>query len=557
MLHSTSKESNGTKWDIQTLRSNIHRIVRIARTVVSPEFRGFGIGRLLVQHAASFARERWQIANKKPFFLEISADMLKFVPFVQKAGLSYVGETSGNLERVTQDITYLLQRFGDGQKSTSDFEKISGILDQQVARMNQALRLMKEQGIPKDTLLTKLRRLSSHKVLKDFDLFRGIVSLPKPTFMMGLNAYSQGFITNRLNDLKPTEPPYAPNINIQALNAPVRLSNVTITYVSKVPRTLATHAIQQAFDISPRDIRTTAVHNLTFEVHPGEILLIEGPSGSGKTTLLEAIAGEIDTTVIAFEGEIDRPSNLSSYLYEPVRSRKSLIELFGSGGIRKGLSLLALAGLSEPFLYLKRFHELSKGQQYRAMLAQMLASGRNVWLADEFCASLDEITANLVAHNIQRIARQLGLTVIVAASNPKPFVYSLKPDKVVRLTSAAQSSTLNWKEYLNTTLHGSGGSSAWYPSESHSLLSPSTDVEPLSEASPNGGQYVNGAIGTTAKSHKPSRQAMGHEAITSHESLYRRSDTFQKDNVSPFESDRGRLKNGQIRPDLGEHHSGK
>ena len=109
---------------------------------------------------------------------------------------------------------------------------------------------------------------------------------------------------------------------------------------------------------------------------------------------------------------------------------------------------MGLAGLSEPFLYLKRFEELSKGQQYRAMLAQVLASGQNVWIADEFCASLDEITANLVAYNIQRIARQQGLTVIVAASNPRPFVLSLNPDRVVRLSSSSQSSVLTGTEYI-------------------------------------------------------------------------------------------------------------
>ena len=59
------------KWDIHTLRANIHRIVRIARTVVAPEFRGFGIGTSLVEHAADFATTHWQVAGKMPYFLEI------------------------------------------------------------------------------------------------------------------------------------------------------------------------------------------------------------------------------------------------------------------------------------------------------------------------------------------------------------------------------------------------------------------------------------------------------------------------------------------------------
>ena len=435
-------------WDIQTLRKNIHRIVRIARIVVSPEFRGFGIGRHLVEHAASFARNRWQVAGKMPYFLEISADMLKFVPFVQQAGMRYVGETDGNLGRVAKDMSYLIQRFGDGETDTAQFEQISGILDQQVTRMKRSLLLMEEQNLNVSELVERLRRLSARSVLKDFDLFRGIVSLPKPTFMMGLNEYSREFVKERLEIVGLKEPPYTPKIEIAPLEGPIRLCGLTITYLSRVRRTLATHAIQQAFDISPTEIRTTAIHNLSCEIKPGDVVLLEGPSGSGKTTLLESLVGQVDSSKVMVEGCIDLPRGFRPFAFQRIRSRKSLIELFAKGGIREALHFLGLAGLSEPFLYLKRFEELSKGQQYRAILAQMLASNCNVWIADEFCSNLDEITANLVAYNVQRIARRYGLTVIVAASNPRPFVRSLSPDRVIRLNSSSHSSVLPGTEYI-------------------------------------------------------------------------------------------------------------
>lgn len=435
-------------WDIHTLRQNIHRIVRIARTVVSPEFRGFGIGRLLVEQSAVFARDRWQVAGKMPYFLEIAADMLKFVPFVQQAGMRYVGETDGNLSRVAKDMSYLIGRFGDGAEDTNQFERISGILDQQVARMNRSLSLMKERNFEATELTKRLARLSAKSVLKDFDLFRGIVSLPKPTFMMGLNESASKFIDDRLEALRPGNPIYRPRVKISPIEAPLRVSKLAITYLSRVRRTLATHAIQQAFDISPTDIRTTAVYDLSFELAPGEVLLIEGPSGSGKTTLIEALVGQVDSNRTTVEGSIDIPKGFHPSSFKPIRSRKSLIELFAGEGIREALHYLGLAGLSEPFLYLKRFDELSRGQQYRAMLAQMLSSGRNVWIADEFCANLDEITANLVAYNVQKIARQYGATVIAAASNTRPFVRSLNPDHVIRLSSSSQSSVVTGSEYV-------------------------------------------------------------------------------------------------------------
>ncbi len=435
-------------WDIQTLRKNIHRLVRISRTVISPEFRGFGIGRLLVEQAAIFARHRWQVAGKMPFFLEISADMLKFVPFVRRAGMDYVGETDGNLNRVAKDMSYLIQRFGEGEEDTTQFEQISGILDQQVARMKRSVALMKEQNIKASDLTTRLQRLSVHSVLKDFDLFRGIVSLPKPTYMMGLNEYSSQFLKNRLATLAPEEPAYNPKTHTKPVEGPIHISGLSITYRSRVRRTLATHAIQQAFDISPTDIRTTVLHDLNCDISPGDIVLVEGPSGSGKTTLLESLVGQVDSTKVEVDGCIALPDGFRSSSFRPIRSQKSLIELFADDGVREGLHYLGLAGLSEPFLYLKRFEELSKGQQYRTLLARMLASGSNVWIVDEFCSNLDEITANLVAYNVQRTSKKYGVTVIAAASNPRPFIHSLQPDLVVRLSSSAHNSVSTGTEYI-------------------------------------------------------------------------------------------------------------
>ena len=436
------------KWNIHTLRKNIHRIVRISRTVVSPEFRGFGIGGLLVRHAAEFARVRWQVAGQMPYFLEISADMLKFVPFVRQAGMRYIGDTEGNLSRVERDMSYLIERFGDGNTDTTEFEQISGILDQQIARMKKSLRLMQEHDFTARQLSKKLRRLSARTVLKDFDLFRGIVSLPKPTFLFGLTKYSRKFLDDRLKSVGPTEPSYSAPIQSTPLAGSIRLAGLTITYTTQVRRTLATHAIQQAFDISPTNIRTSAIEGLTCEIAPRSIVLVEGPSGSGKTTLLESILSQDFPNTVKVEGDIDLPEGFRPFAFHPIRSRKSLVELFGDTEIRHALFFLGHAGLSEPFLYLKRFDELSKGQQYRALVAQMLASDSNVWVADEFCSNLDEITANLVADNVQRIARKYGLTLIAATSNPQPFIHSLRPDMVIRLSSASQSSVLTGVEYI-------------------------------------------------------------------------------------------------------------
>ena len=112
-----------------------------------------------------------------------------------------------------------------------------------------------------------------------------------------------------------------------------------------------------------------------------------------------------------------------------------------------GLHVLSLAGLAEAFVYLKRFQELSAGQQYRAMLALLLASGRNIWLVDEFCTNLDPVTASVVAYNFQRIARRTGATAIIAAPDCTNFSNSLKPDRILLLQSSTEHSLLSGAEY--------------------------------------------------------------------------------------------------------------
>ena len=58
---------------------------------------------------ANLLRKRWQVARLLPYFIEISADMLKYVPFAEKAGMMFVGETEGNLKRVHKDMDYLIR----------------------------------------------------------------------------------------------------------------------------------------------------------------------------------------------------------------------------------------------------------------------------------------------------------------------------------------------------------------------------------------------------------------------------------------------------------------
>ncbi len=433
------------RWDMPTTRKYIHTIVRIARCVIYPEFRGMGLGKLLVEHAAKFARERWQVAGFKPCFLEISADMLKYVPFAEAAGMRFVGETEGNLNRVAKDMLYLLKNKERVRNGDIVKEESCGIVDQQVARMEHAARLMKDQEWSLHELQQRLSRLSTAKVLRDYDLFHEIISLPKPTYIMGLTPAAEAFVERRLEELKPHSLHERSNRTIASVSGSLNLRNVSISYSSKVRRTQQTHAVQQAFGISPDELTHKIIDDLSVSIKPGEIILVTGSSGSGKTTLMGLLEKRKHP---GLTGSAVWPSAYRPATFAPVRSSKALIELLDVNNVARALELLGVVGLSDAFVYLKRFSELSNGQQYRAMLARLISNGNNVWLADEFCSNLDPLTANIVADRLQRVTRKMGAVLIVASSHPGTFVAALRPDKVIQLSTSWEHRVLAGDEFV-------------------------------------------------------------------------------------------------------------
>jgi len=344
------------RWNADTLRKYIHVLVRVSRTVVYPEFRGLGVGQLLVKHAARFAKRRWQVAGYLPLFLEISADMLKYVPFAERAGMTFVGETEGNLHRVARDMEYLLNRFGAHRAGQTAFEETSGICDQQVARKDVALRIMEREGLTQGALLAKLRNLSRDSVLREFALFHDIVTLPKPHYMLGLRRATAAFLKKRVEQLAPRNGLPAAELKVAPLTAPIVLSDVSLSYLSRVRRTASTHMVQQAFGISPDYVHSQVIRDLTVRIDPGMIVLVVGPSGSGKTSLLNAIRNSgADSSAVEIRGAISLPASASVGSFCPISSKRPLIEVLGTRDVRTSLSLLGIAGLSEAFLYLKRF----------------------------------------------------------------------------------------------------------------------------------------------------------------------------------------------------------
>lgn len=444
---------NGISWDLwdkDSTKKYINAIVRIARCVVYPEFRGVGLGKILIGHAQGFAIERWQISKLKPLFIEISADMLKYVPFAQTAGMHYIGETEGNLSRVHKDLGYLLTNYQRYQDKEIVSEKQMGIVEQQKSRLRKAIKIAQNSGLTIEEFINKLGQLKKRSTLKDFTFFSGLVSLPKPTYIKGLDDITEDFLADRVNGINARDDTFYERIKAVPLNASITIEKLSIVYNSKIRQTQKTQAIHNAFSILPSDIESPIINNLSFQVNPGEIMLVIGSSGSGKTTLINFLSGGIfKKKDVSIHGSYTFPSNFDAGTLKEIKSARALIEVFGRYDINFSLQLMGTVGLSDAYVYLKRYQELSKGQQFRAQFASALLAKSNTLIVDEFCSNLDPITSNVISHRIRQLTKRLGVTLIVAAPHCENFIHSLQPDKVLRLSTAWDYEIIPGMEFAN------------------------------------------------------------------------------------------------------------
>jgi len=189
----------------------------------------------------------------------------------------------------------------------------------------------------------------------------------------------------------------------------------------------------------PNGVR--ALKNISFDVYPGEFLVIIGLSGSGKSTLLrcmnrlhEATSGEIvfkneDITktpsskikflrrriamIFQHFNLIPRHTVLSNVLMGSLSrtaTLASLFKFFSAEDNAKAMQYLKLVGIEEKAHI--RADQLSGGQQQRVAIARALTQGPEVLLADEPVASLDPATCHNVMDYLNKVNKELGITIV-------------------------------------------------------------------------------------------------------------------------------------------------
>ena len=195
---------------------------------------------------------------------------------------------------------------------------------------------------------------------------------------------------------------------------------------------------------------TEALAGVSFDLGHGEILGVLGESGSGKSTLAASLlrllpsGGKITKGAIRFEGkdilqaspkELQRirGKSISLIFQEPsvalhptMRAGEQVRQVLAAHGpqgkralreeTRQVLSRVfpeEVERISESYP-----HQLSGGQRQRVLIAQAIACGPSLIIADEPTASLDPTTQMEIFGVFRALKEILGLAMILITHNP-------------------------------------------------------------------------------------------------------------------------------------------
>ncbi len=202
------------------------------------------------------------------------------------------------------------------------------------------------------------------------------------------------------------------------------------------------------------EVEINALHDASFTVEKGELVIIVGPSGAGKTTLLNILGGmdTLSTGRVFLDGEEISALNrkqLTEYRRHDVGFVFQFYNLIGNLTALENVEL-ANQICSDPLdaesilrdvglgARTKNFpSQLSGGEQQRVAIARALAKNPKLLLCDEPTGALDYQTGKAILQLLQTTGRKTGMTVIIITHNS---ALTAMADRVIRVRSGTVSS---------------------------------------------------------------------------------------------------------------------
>ena len=202
------------------------------------------------------------------------------------------------------------------------------------------------------------------------------------------------------------------------------------------------------------EVQINALHDASFEIEKGELVVIVGPSGAGKTTLLNILGGmdSLTTGQVLLDGKdisaMDR-RELTLYRRMDVGFVFQFYNLIGNLNALENVELAnqickkplpAAQVLKDVGLEarMKNFpSQLSGGEQQRVAIARALAKNPKLLLCDEPTGALDYQTGKAILKLLQDTGRRTGMTVVIITHNS---ALTDMADRVIRVKNGTVSS---------------------------------------------------------------------------------------------------------------------